>query len=51
MNAGVRVGRDKICMLLHADDVVIMSESAEELLQSLLDPRGRRVWKRFWSEF
>ena len=36
MNAGVRVGRDKVCMLLYADDVVVMSESAEEL-QSLLD--------------
>ena len=36
MNAGVSVGRDKVCMLLYADDVVVMSESAQEL-QSLLD--------------
>ena len=35
-NARVRVGRDKVCMLLYADDVVVMSESAYEL-QSLLD--------------
>ena len=26
MNAGVRVGRNKVCMLLYADDVVVMSE-------------------------
>ena len=36
MNAGVSVGRDKVCMLLYADDVVVMTESAKEL-QSLLD--------------
>ena len=36
MNAGVNIGRDKVCMLLYADDVVVMSESAEEL-KSLLD--------------
>ena len=35
MNAGVRVGRDKVFMLLYAD-VVVMSESVKEL-QSLLD--------------
>ena len=34
MNAGVSVGNDKVCVLLYADDVVVMSESAEEL-QSL----------------
>ena len=39
MNAGVKVGEDKICVLLYADDVVVMSESAEEL-QSLLDVVG-----------
>ena len=36
MNAGVRVGNDRIGELLYADDVVVMSESADEL-QSLLD--------------
>ena len=35
-NVGVRVGENKICVLLYADDVVVMSESAEEL-QELLD--------------
>ncbi len=28
-DAGVRVGEDKICVLLYADDVVVMSESGE----------------------
>ena len=36
VNAGVRVDGNKICLLLYADDVVVMSETAEEL-QSLLD--------------
>ena len=36
MNAGVRVGNDRIGVLLYADDVVVMSESADKL-QSLLD--------------
>ena len=35
MNAGVRVGNDRIGVLLYGDDVVVMSESADEL-QSLL---------------
>ena len=39
MNAGVNVGEDKLCVLLYADDVVVMSESAEEL-HSLLDVVG-----------
>ena len=39
MNAGVSVGNDKVCALLYADDVVVMSESAEEL-QSLFDIVG-----------
>ncbi|MPC18756.1 hypothetical protein E2C01_011649 [Portunus trituberculatus] len=30
MNAGVRVGNDKIGVLLYADDVVVMSESGDE---------------------
>ena len=42
-NAGVRVGRDKVCMLLYADDVAVMNESAEKLqsLQDLVDEYGR----------
>ena len=35
MNAGERVGNDRIGVLLYVDDVVVMSESADEL-QSLL---------------
>ncbi|XP_050705903.1 uncharacterized protein LOC126991179 [Eriocheir sinensis] len=52
MNAGVRIGEDKVCVLLYADDVVVMSESAEEL-QSLLDVvggYGRDFGVRFSSE-
>ena len=41
MNAEVRVGRDKAYILLYADDVFVMSESAEEL-QSLLDVEKTR---------
>ena len=48
INAGVRVSRDKVCMLLYANAVVVMSESAEEL-QSLLDAVDE--CGRFWSEF
>ena len=36
LNAGVRVGNDRIGVLLYADDVVVMSESVGEL-ESLLD--------------
>ena len=36
MNAGVKVGDERVSVLLYADDVVVMSESAEEL-QELLD--------------
>ena len=36
MNAGVKVGDSKICLLLYADDVVVISESGEEL-QDMLD--------------
>ncbi len=32
----VKVGDDRICMLLYADDVVVVSEAAEGL-QELLD--------------
>lgn len=35
-NKIVSVGEDKVCVLLYADDVVVMSKSAEEL-QELLD--------------
>ena len=52
MNAGVKVGRDKICTLLYADDVVVMSESAEEF-QSILDVvdgYGRDFRVRFSNE-
>ena len=31
MRAGVRFGKNKICMVLCGDNVVVMSESAEQL--------------------
>ena len=46
---GVKVGEEKICMLLYADDVVVMSESAEEL-QSVLGGYGRDFRVNFSSE-
>ena len=52
MNAGVKVGDDKSSILLYADDVVVMSETAEEL-QRLLDvvgEYGRDFCVRFSSE-
>ena len=52
MNAGVKVGNDRLCLLLYADDVVIMSEGADEL-QSLLDvvaQYGRDFGVKFSSE-
>ena len=52
MNAVVKVDGDKICLLLYADDVVVMSETAEEL-QSLLDVvsgYGRNVEVKFSNE-
>ncbi|XP_063877492.1 uncharacterized protein LOC135109778 [Scylla paramamosain] len=52
MNVGVSVGNDKVCVLLYADDVVVMSESADEL-QSLLDVvdgYGKDFGVRFSSE-
>ena len=52
INAGVKVGTDKLGLLLYADDVVVMSESANEL-QSLLDivgQYGRDFGVRFSSE-
>ena len=36
MNAGVKIDSDKICLLLYADDVIVINETTEEL-QSLLD--------------
>ena len=52
MNAGVRAGRDKVCMLLYADDLVVTSESTEELqnLLDVLDEYGRDFGVRFTSE-
>ena len=45
MNAEVNVDGDKIYLLLYADDVVVMSETAEEL-KILLD-----VIKGYWRDF
>ena len=45
MNAGVRIWKDKICFLLYANDVIIMSDSAEGL-QSILyvvDEYGKKI--------
>ena len=39
MNAGVRVGNDRIGVLLYVDDVVVMSESAKF---TLVDSYGVR---------
>ena len=52
MNVGVKVGRDKIGMLLYADDVVVMSESAEEFQRILdvVDEYGRDFGVKFSSE-
>ena len=51
MNAGVSVGRDKVCML-YADDVVVISESAEELqsLLNVVDEYGRDFGVNFSCE-
>ncbi len=49
---GVRVGNDKLSLLLYADDVVIMSENAEEL-QTMLNEvtgYGRDFRVKFSSE-
>ncbi len=40
-------GEDKVCMLLYADDVIVMSESAEELPSLLNVVWG--IWKMFWG--
>ena len=52
MNAGIRVGNDRIGVLLYADDVVVMSESADELqsLLDVLDGYGKDFGVRFSSE-
>ena len=52
MNAGVGVGRDKVCMLLYANYVVVMSESAEELqnLPDVVDEYGRDFGMNFSCE-
>ena len=52
MNVGVQVGREKISLLMYADDMVVMSESSEEL-QRLLDvvsEYGKDFSVRFSSE-
>ena len=52
INAGVRVRNDKISVLLYAEDVVVMSESVDQL-QSLLDvmiDHGRDSELQFSSE-
>ena len=52
MNAGVKVGDERVSVLLYADDVIVTSESAEEL-QELLDVvhgYGRDFGGRFSSE-
>ena len=52
MNAGIRVGNARIGVLLYADDVVVMSESADELqsLLDVLDGYGKDFGVRFSSE-
>ena len=40
INAGVKVGNAKICLLLYADDVVVMSESTE------ITGCSKWIWKR-----
>lgn len=47
MNAGVRVGDDKICMLLYADDVIMELNSGGAPKYTR---RCRGIWERFWSE-
>ena len=51
MNAGVKIDGDKICLLLFADNVVVMSRTIKEL-QNLLDVReyGRDFGVKFNSE-
>lgn len=52
MNAALKVDNDKICLLLYADDAVVMSELDEDL-QSLLDivrRCGRDFCVRFSTE-
>lgn len=51
-NAGVKVGDDSISVLLYADDVVIMSESAKKLQESfdVVNGYGRDFGVRFNSK-
>ena len=44
LNAGVRVGNDRIGVLLYADDVEVMSELADESTGC-----SRWLWERLWS--
>ena len=52
LNAGVRVGNDRIGVLLYADDAVVMCESADELhsLLDVVDGYGKDFGVRFSSE-
>ena len=35
LGLGIKIGEEKLCMLLYADDIIIMSESSEELKEML----------------
>ena len=52
MNVGVKVGLDRISVLLYADDIVVMGDTAEELQNVLdvVDEYGRDFGVRFSSE-
>ena len=53
INTGVKTDGDKICLLLYADNVVVMSEMAEELQSLLVDivsGYGRDFGIKFSSE-
>ena len=47
MDVGMKVGKDKICMLLYEDDVVVMSECRRTTKYFRCD---RTVWRKLWSE-
>ena len=51
-NVGVNIGREKICLLLYADDVVVMSESGEELqdVLNMVNEYGNDFGVRFNQE-
>ena len=35
MDIGIRIGNDRVCIIMYADDIVIVCESAEELQEAL----------------